>query len=212
MDLRNDLYNKVVSGDANGVKALTEQAVKEGFEAEELLNEIFVAAMSEVGERFEKGEFFVPEMLLAARAMKYGVEVLRPLLVEKGIKPVGTVLMGTVAGDLHDIGKNLVVMMLEGAGFRVIDLGVNVSPDAFVQAVRDHSVEIIGMSALLTTTMPSMKSTIEALEKAGLRDKVMVMVGGAPLNQQYADEIGADIYARDAAAAARKAKEAIQNR
>jgi len=212
VDLRNDLYNKVVSGDANGVKALTEQAVKEGFEAEELLNEIFVAAMSEVGERFEKGEFFVPEMLLAARAMKYGVEVLRPLLVEKGIKPVGTVLMGTVAGDLHDIGKNLVVMMLEGAGFRVIDLGVNVSPDAFVQAVRDHSVEIIGMSALLTTTMPSMKSTIEALEKAGLRDKVMVMVGGAPLNQQYADEIGADIYARDAAAAARKAKEAIQNR
>lgn len=152
-------------------------------EAGELLNEIFVAAMSEVGERFEKGEFFVPEMLLAARAMKYGVEVLRPLLVEKGIKPVGTVLMGTVAGDLHDIGKNLVVMMLEGAGFRVIDLGVDVSPDAFVQAVRDHFVEIIGMSALLTTTMPSMKSTIEALEKAGLRDKVMVMVGGAPLSQ-----------------------------
>lgn len=209
MDIKKDIYNKVIAGDAEGVKASTSQAIEEGFEAEELLNEVLIPAMAEVGERFERREFYVPEMLVAARAMKYGVEVLRPLLAETGMKPIGTVIIGTVAGDLHDIGKNLVIMMLEGTGFRVIDLGIDVPPDAFVQAVRDNSPQFLGMSALLTTTMPAMRSTIEALEKAGLREKVVVMVGGAPVTQRYADEIGADLYGQDASSAARKAKEVL---
>jgi len=207
MTLKQELYNKVIVGDAEGVKALTSQAIKEGFSADELLNEVLIAAMAEVGRRFEIHEFFVPEMLVAARAMKYGVEVLRPFLVEAGTEPTGTVVMGTVAGDLHDIGKNLVIMMLEGTGFRVIDLGVDVPAERFVQAVHDHSPQIVGMSALLTTTMLAMKTTIQALEKAGLRDKVMV--GGAPVTQRFADDIGADLYAADASAAARTAKKAV---
>lgn len=212
VNLSQDLYNNVVEGDAEGVRALTSQAVEQGFEAEELLNEALIAAMAEVGERFERGEFFVPEMLLAARAMKSGVEVLRPLLVEQGVQSIGTVVIGTVAGDLHDIGKNLVIMMLEGAGFRVIDLGTDVSPDVFVQAIRDHSPEFVGMSALLTTTMQSMKSTIKAIEKAGLREQVVVMVGGAPVTQRFADEIGADLWGADANSAVRKAKEILLQR
>jgi len=154
-------------------------------------------------------EFFVPEMLVAARAMKRGVDVLRPRLVEAGVKPIGTVVVGTVSGDLHDIGKNLVTMMLEGSGFRVIDLGVDVSPDKFVQAVREHSPELVGMSALLTTTMLAMKATVAAISAAGLRDKVKIMIGGAPVTQRYADDIGADVYAPDASSASRKAKEAV---
>jgi 5-methyltetrahydrofolate--homocysteine methyltransferase len=209
MALKEDLYNKVISGDAEGVKALAARALEQGITADEVLTQVLIPAMGEVGERFERQEFFVPEMLVAARAMKFGVEVLRPHLVDSGIKPIGTVVMGTVAGDLHDIGKNLVVMMLEGTGFQVVDLGVDVSADKFVQAVKGNSAQLVGMSALLTTTMVGMKGTIDALKAAGLRDKVKVMVGGAPLTQKYADEIGADLYAPDASSAARKAKEAI---
>jgi len=209
MALTQEIYNNVIDGNAEAVTALTSQAIAEGISADELLNQALIPAMTEVGGRFERHEFYVPEMLIAARAMKHGVEVLRPLLVEAGTKPVGTVVMGTVAGDLHDIGKNLVVMMLEGTGFRVVDLGVDVSADAFVQAVREHSPQILGMSALLTTTMLAMRATIEALNESELRDQVLVMVGGAPLTQSFADEIGADLYAPDASSAARKAKEAV---
>ncbi|MBC7233641.1 MAG: corrinoid protein [Chloroflexi bacterium] len=209
MSLKEDIYNKVIVGDAEGVKALTARAVQEGFTAAELLNEALIPAMTEVGQRFERQEYFVPEMLIAARAMKAGVEILRPYLVEAGVKPIGTIVIGTVAGDLHDIGKNLVSMMLEGTGFRVIDLGVDVPADKFVQAVRENNPQIVGMSALLTTTMMAMKATIEALSKAGLRERVKVMVGGAPVTQRFADEIGADLYAPDASSAARTAKEAV---
>jgi len=210
MDWKRDIYDKVIVGDAEGVRTLSTQALEQGLVPEELLNEALIAAMAEVGDRFEKREFFVPEMLIAARAMKAGVEVLRPRLAAESLGAAGKVIIGTVAGDLHDIGKNLVVMMLEGAGFQVIDLGVDVSADAFVEAINEHSPQLLGMSALLTTTMLSMKSTLEAIASAGLRDKVKVMVGGAPVTQRYADEIGADIYGQDANAAVRKAKEALQ--
>lgn len=209
MALKEEIYDNVINGNAEAVQALTSQAIAEGFSADELLKQALIPAMAEVGQRFERHEFYVPEMLIAARAMKHGVEVLRPLLVEAGTKPVGTVVIGTVAGDLHDIGKNLVTMMLEGTGFQVVDLGVDVPADAFVQAVREHAPQIVGMSALLTTTMLAMRTTIEALKEAGLRDQVVVMVGGAPLTESFADEIGADLYAPDASAAARKAKQAI---
>jgi 5-methyltetrahydrofolate--homocysteine methyltransferase len=211
MDWKRDIYDKVIVGDAEGVRTLTTQALEQGLVPEELLNEALIAAMAEVGDRFEKREFFVPEMLIAARAMKAGVEVLRPRLAAESLGAAGKVIIGTVTGDLHDIGKNLVVMMLEGAGFQVIDLGVDVSADAFVEAINEHSPQLLGMSALLTTTMLSMKSTLEAIESAGLRDRVKVMVGGAPVTQRYADEIGADIYGQDANAAVRKAKEVLQS-
>lgn len=206
MTQQNDLYNKVIEGDNEAVQALTLQAIEAGANPEQLLNQFLIPAMAEVGRRFEQQEFYVPEMLIAARAMKAGVEILRPMLTERGIEPIGTVVIGSVAGDLHDIGKNLVTMMLEGSGFRVIDLGVDVSPDTFVQAIRDHAPQIVGMSALLTTTMISMKVTLEALEKAGLRSQVTVMIGGAPVTQRFADEIGADLYAPDASSAARGAR------
>jgi 5-methyltetrahydrofolate--homocysteine methyltransferase len=210
MDWKREIYDKVIMGDAEGVRTHAEQALEQGLAAEELLNDALIAAMAEVGDRFERREFFVPEMLIAARAMKAGVAVLKPLLGQEGLGAAGTVVIGTVSGDLHDIGKNLVIMMLEGAGFRVIDLGVDVSAEGFVQAIRDHSPQLLGMSALLTTTMLSMTSTIEAIEKAGLRDKVKVMVGGAPVTQRFAESIGADIYGQDANAAVRKAKAALQ--
>jgi 5-methyltetrahydrofolate--homocysteine methyltransferase len=162
--------------------------------------------MGEVGRLFEAGEFFVPEMLIAARAMKAGLELLRPRLAEANVQAVAKVILGTVRGDLHDIGKNLVAMMLEGAGFEVIDLGVDVTPDKFVAAVRDQKPQFLGMSALLTTTMTSMRATIEALKEAGIRDQVKVMVGGAPLTEEYAADIGADLYAPDASSAARRAR------
>jgi 5-methyltetrahydrofolate--homocysteine methyltransferase len=209
MAVKEEIYYNVINGDAEAVKALTLQAIAEGASADELLNEALIPAMTEVGERFERHDFYVPEMLIAARAMKSGVEVLRPLLAEAGTRPAGTVVMGTVAGDLHDIGKNLVTMMLEGTGLQVVDLGVDVSASAFVQAVREHSPQILGMSALLTTTMLAMRTTIDTLKEAGLRDQVMVMVGGAPLTQSFADEIGADLFAADASSAARKAREAV---
>jgi 5-methyltetrahydrofolate--homocysteine methyltransferase len=211
MAIKAELYDKVVQGDAGGVIELTKKALREGLQASQLLNDVLIPAMADVGQRFERQEFFVPEMLVAARAMKSGVEVLRPHLMAAGVKPVGTVVMGTVSGDLHDIGKNLVIMMLEGTGFRVVDLGADVSADKFVAAVREHAPQLVGMSALLTTTMMGMRATIEALKKAGIRDQVKVMIGGAPVTQPFADEIGADAYAADASSAARKAKEAVKS-
>ena len=204
-----EIYAAILDGENQTVQQHVQAALAAGVAPADILNQGMIAAMAEVGRRFECGDYFVPEMLVAARAMKSGVEVLRPHLVAAGVKPIGTVLVGTVSGDLHDIGKNLVIMMLEGTGFRVVDLGVDVPPDKFVAAVREHEPQLVGMSALLTTTMMGMKATIEALKKAGVRDQVKVMIGGAPVTQRFADEIGADIYAADASSSARKAKEAV---
>ena len=175
-----------------------------------LLYDSLIPSLEEVGARFERGDFFVPEMLIAARAMQGALVILRPLLADTDANSVGTFLMGTVKGDVHDIGKNLVNIMLEGAGFHVIDLGVQVSPERFVEAIIEHKPEIVGFSAFLTTTMPMFKANINALEKAGIRDQVIVMVGGAPVTQEYADAVGADGYSADASSAVKKAKELIQ--
>jgi len=204
------MRDALVNGKADEVRDMVKKALDEGQEVEKILNEGLIAGMDIVGEKFKRNEFYVPEMLIAARAMKAGMEVLRPILVQKDVKPLGTVVLGTVRGDLHDIGKNLVGMMLEGAGFEIVDLGVDVSPEKFVQTVKEKKAQIVGLSALLTTTMPSMKDVIKALEEEGIRDKVKVMIGGAPVTQNYADEIGADGYAPDAASAADKAKELIK--
>jgi 5-methyltetrahydrofolate--homocysteine methyltransferase len=166
--------------------------------------------MDIVGEKYKKGEFYVPEMLIAARAMKSGMEVLRPILTKKDVKGLGTVVIGTAKGDLHDIGKNLVGMMMEGAGFEIVNLGTDVPAERFVETAREKGANIIGVSALLTTTMPGMKDVVQALKKSGLREKVKVMIGGAPVTQGYADEIGADGYAPDAASAVDKAKSLLQ--
>jgi len=176
---------------------------------EVILKEALISAMDEVGKRFEAGDFFVPEMLIAARAMKTGIALLRPLLAETGVEPVGKVIIGTVKGDLHDIGKNLVGLMLEGAGFEVVDLGTDVSIEAFVDSVRQEQPQILGMSALLTTTMPSAAEVVKALADAGVRGQVKVLVGGAPVTEAYAEQIGADGYAPDAAAAVKRAKNLI---
>jgi 5-methyltetrahydrofolate--homocysteine methyltransferase len=202
-----DIYKSIIDGDMDGATDGVHKALEEGTAPAEILNKGLIAAMSEVGRLFEEGEYFVPEMLIAARAMKAGVEILKPKLIEADVKPLGKVVIGTVKGDLHDIGKNLVVMMLEGAGFEIIDLGTDVSAEKFVEAVKEHEAGFVGMSALLTTTMPAMRTVIDALKEAGVRDKVLVMIGGAPVTQNYADEIGADIYAPDGPSAARKAKE-----
>lgn len=204
------IYQSVIKGDAAEVTQGVQQALEAGHAPGDILNQAMIAAMAEVGRRFEAQEYFVPEMLIAARAMKEGMAVLKPYLVEADIEPVGKVVLGTVKGDLHDIGKNLVGMMLEGAGFEVIDLGADVPPERFVEAVREHQPRFVGMSALLTTTMLGMRATIEALSGAGLRDQVTVMVGGAPVTQQFADEIGADLYAPDASSAANRAKALLE--
>jgi 5-methyltetrahydrofolate--homocysteine methyltransferase len=210
MAILEDIYQSIIEGNMNGATEGVNTALKEGIAAAEILNKGLIAAMSEVGRLFEEGEYFVPEMLIAARAMKAGVVVLKPKLMEADVKPLGKVVIGTVKGDLHDIGKNLVAMMLEGAGFEIIDMGTDVPPAKFVNAVQEHNAQFLGLSALLTTTMPAMRTTIEALKEAGMRDKVSVMIGGAPVTQNYANEIGADIYAPDGPSAARKAKEAIR--
>src|SRR5207253_1932273 len=171
-----------------------------------------IPSLEEVGARFERGDFFVPEMLIAARAMQGALDILRPLLAETGARQVGTYVMGTVKGDVHDIGKNLVNIMLEGAGFEVIDLGVQVAPEKFVEKIQEHKPDIVGFSAFLTTTMPMFKANLNALEKAGLRDQVIVMVGGAPVTQEYADVVGADGYAADASTAVVRAKELLRRR
>lgn len=200
-----EIYNAVIAGQREETAVGVQRALDEGILPEQILKTGLISAMGEVGDRFEKGEFFVPEMLVAARAMQSGMDILRPLLVEGDIKPVGKVLIGTVKGDLHDIGKNLVSMMLEGAGFEIVDLGTNVSPDRFAAAVQEHSPDILGMSALLTTTMAEMENTLEALNQAGLRHDLKVMIGGAPITEAYAEEIGADGFAPDASRAVKLA-------
>lgn len=201
-----ELASALERGDAPAVEKLTEQALDEGVNPKEILDGALIAGMQVVGERFKNNEIYVPEVLISARAMSTGMQVLESHLVKAGVKPVGTIAMGTVRGDLHDIGKNLVGMMMRGNGFKVVDLGIDVTPEKFIETAREQDVDIIGMSALLTTTMPSMKTTIEGLQKAGLLDKVKVMIGGAPVTQRYADEIGADGYAPDAGSAVEKAK------
>lgn len=203
------IFQKLIDGDMKGVTAGVTQALDAGVSPAEILNNALIAGMTEVGRLFEEGEYFVPEMLIAARAMQAGVAILKPKLIEADVKPLGRVVIGTVKGDLHDIGKNLVAMMLEGSGFEIIDLGTDVTPEKFVNAVRDKDAGFIGLSALLTTTMPGMRATIDALKQAGLREKVTVMVGGAPVTQKFAEDIGADFYAQDAPSAAKKAKASL---
>ncbi|MBP8108134.1 MAG: corrinoid protein [Caldilineaceae bacterium] len=203
------IYNAVLTGNAGAAKDEVNLAVESGVSAEKILNEACIPAMTEVGRLFEIGETFVPEMLIAARAMSAATTILKPLLAKEGVEQIGTVIIGTVAGDLHDIGKNLVGMMMEGAGFKIIDLGTDVSPQKFVDAVKTENPDIIAMSALLTTTTRSMINTINALNEAGVRGQVKVMVGGAPITQDFADKVGADGFAADAGSAARKAKEML---
>jgi len=195
------LHDAVLKGDNKGAVAVTMEAIAEGVDPAELVSKYMIPAMDEIGAQFASGECFVPEILLSARAMKAAMELIRPLLAARGAQPVGRVIIGTVRGDLHDIGKNLVASMLEGGGFEVIDLGADVAPDKFVAAAEKHKVSIVCLSALLTVTMPAMKAVIEAFEKAGLRDRVKILIGGAPVTQQYADQIGADAYGRDASVA-----------
>jgi corrinoid protein of di/trimethylamine methyltransferase len=209
MPVQNRLYEAVVNGDAKTARETTQQALAEGIDPLKLVNEYMVPAMDEVGRRFECSEYFVPELLISARAMKGALDLIRPLLTARGDQPVGRVAIGTVKGDLHDIGKNLVASLLEGGGFEVIDLGVNVAPEKFIDSIKEKNANIIAMSALLTTTMPAMKTTIEALKQAGVREKVKVLIGGAPITQKYADEIGADGYSENAVGAVALAKKAV---
>ena len=203
--VHDDLYN--------GLKSEVEEAthifLERGWNAEKVLNEALVEGMRIVGIDFRDGILFVPEVLLAANSMKGGMEILRPLLAETGVEPIGKVVIGTVKGDIHDIGKNLVGMMLEGAGFEVVDLGVNTDADKFLAAIEEHKPNILGMSALLTTTMPYMKTVIAALKEKGIRDKIVVLVGGAPLNEEFAMAVGADAYCRDAGVAAETARKYV---
>ena len=207
MDLKT-LYDSVVNGEIEEVAEGVNAALAANIPADKILNEALIPAMTEVGRLFEAQEYYVPEMLISAKAMQGGLAILKPLLAAAGAIAGPKIAFGTVKGDLHDIGKNLVIMMLEGAGFQVTDLGVDVSPDKFIEAVK-RGAQLIGMSAMLTTTMPSMKATIDALQAAGVRANVKIMVGGAPLTQSYADQIGADGYSQDASSAVRKAKELL---
>lgn len=201
----NALSDAIIKGDQKTAVDITKAAVGEGMDPAAILTNGLIAGMNVIGVRFKANEVYIPEVLISARAMKMAMEILEPKLVEAGIEPLGKALVGTVQGDLHDIGKNLVVMMLKGAGFEVTDAGVDVSPEAFVQKAKEAQAQIVGLSALLTTTMPSMEKTIRAIKDAGL--PVKTMVGGAPVTQAYADKIGADGYAADAASAVDKAKE-----
>ena len=201
-----EINTNVMEGDVKAIEANIQSAIDADIPVSVILNEGMIAAMAEVGHLFEEGECFVPEMLVAARAMQAGLSLLKPHLKNAEVKSAGRVAVGTVKGDLHDIGKNLVAMMLEGAGFEIIDLGTDVPPEKFVEAVRDQGAQILALSALLTTTMPSMKNTIDALNAAGLRGQVKVMVGGAPVTQNYADQIGADGFSSDASRAVATAK------
>jgi 5-methyltetrahydrofolate--homocysteine methyltransferase len=203
-----EIRQAVIEGQAKVVVPKVEQAISQGLAPDTILKDGLISAMAQVGQMFEEGEYFVPEMLIAARAMAAALAILKPHLVAQGVEPIGKVAIGTVKGDLHDIGKSLVAMMLEGAGFEIVDLGVDVTPEKFIEAVK-QGANVVAMSALLTTTMPSMKTTIEAFKSAGLRDKTIIMVGGAPVTQAYAEEIGADGYSPDASAAVRKAKELL---
>jgi 5-methyltetrahydrofolate--homocysteine methyltransferase len=203
------LYDAVLNGNFKIAKELTQQALDAGIDPQVLVQEQMIPAMDEVGRRYEANEYFVPELLISARAMKASLELIRPLLTAQGAEPAGRVAIGTVKGDLHDIGKNLVAAMLEGAGFEVIDLGVDVSPDKFIAAVNERNAGVVAMSALLTTTMNSMKTTVEAIKAAGVRGKVKIMIGGAPVTQKYADEIGADGYSSNANSAVALARKLV---
>jgi 5-methyltetrahydrofolate--homocysteine methyltransferase len=202
-----EIATSVAQGAVAQVKELVQQAIDEGQDVTAILQEGLLAGITIIGESFKKGETFVPEVLVAARAMKGGMEFLRPLLIKSNIKKIRTVVLGTVSGDLHDIGKNLVGIMLEGAGFEVVDLGVDVPPEKFIEAARDNNADIIGLSALITTTMARMKDVVSNVAASGLNGKTKVLIGGAPVTQEYADEIGADGYAPDAAHAMDKARE-----
>ena len=206
------LYDETLLGNAPVVLELTNTGLAEGLSPESILFDALIPSLEEVGARFERGDFFVPEMLIAGKAMAGALEVLRPLLALTGAETIGKFVMGTVKGDVHDIGKNLVNIMLEGAGFQVIDIGVQAAPEKFIAGIEEHKPDIVGFSAFLTTTMPMFKANINALEKAGLRDKVIVMVGGAPVTQEYADAVGADGYAADASQAVKLAKKLIEQR
>jgi 5-methyltetrahydrofolate--homocysteine methyltransferase len=200
------LYTAILDGDAKTAAAVTRQALDEGVNPGVLIAQHMIPAMDEVGRRFECEEYFVPELLISARAMKASLELIRPLLAQSSIQPTGRVVIGTVKGDLHDIGKNLVASMLEGGGFEVLDLGADVAPEKFVETVKQTGANLVALSALLTVTMPSMKTTVEAFRSAGLRDKVKIMVGGAPVTQKFAEEIGADGYGESAGAAVQLAR------
>ncbi len=204
-----ELYNAILNGNAKKAEEVTRNAIAEKADPSELVQKFMIPAMDEVGKRFECNEYFVPELLIAARAMKVSLELIAPLLAAAGTEPVGRVVIGTVQGDLHDIGKNLVASMLEGGGFQVVDLGVDVPPEKFVEAAKEKDGTIVALSALLTTTMTMMKNVIQALEKAGIREKTKVMIGGAPITQQYADEIGADGYSDNASAAVALARKFV---
>ena len=203
------LYNHTLEGEAQPVVDLTNEGLALGMSPMTLLFQAMIPALEEVGRLFEIGEYFVPEMLISARAMQGAMNILKPLIAETGAKPIGTFVMGTVKGDIHDIGKNLCDIMLEGAGFNVIDLGVNVPPEKFIEAIQQHQPQAVGMSAFLTTTMPMFKANIEAIKAAGLRDQVKILVGGAPVTQEYADVVGADGYAPDANSCVRLTKKLI---
>ena len=205
------LYQAVIDGDAVVSEKVTRQALDSGTDALSIVTERMVPAMDEVGKRFESGDYFVPELLLSARAMKAAMALIRPILAATGVQPTGRVVLGTVKGDLHDIGKNLVAAMLEGGGFEVHDLGVDVDPQVFIEAIEQHHADLVGMSAMLTTTMPSMKASIDAFEAAGIRDKVKVIIGGAPVTENYASEIGADGYAENASSAVAMARDFAAN-
>jgi methylmalonyl-CoA mutase cobalamin-binding domain/chain len=211
-EILQSLFDDTLVGNAPAVKEGVEHGLADGLAPERMLYDALIPSLEEVGARFERGDYFVPEMLIAARAMQGALDILRPLLAETGTKPVGTFLMGTVKGDVHDIGKNLCNIMLEGAGFTVIDLGVNVAPERFIEQIAEHEPDIVGFSAFLTTTMPMFKANINALEKSGVREDVIVMVGGAPVTQEYADAVGADGYSADASSAVKKAKQLMEQR
>ncbi|MGC8785401.1 MAG: corrinoid protein [Armatimonadota bacterium] len=203
------LAQAILEGKRNEAVELTQKLVDAGVTPKQILDEGLIAGMSIAGEKFKNGEYFVPEILVAARAMKASMEILRPLLVATDVQPMGTMVIGTVRGDLHDIGKNLVAMMVEGAGFQVVDLGVDVTADKFIAAAKEHNAQIVGMSALLTTTMTYIPEVIKAFDAEGLRPKVKIIVGGAPVTQEWANQIGADAYAPDAATAVDKCKELL---
>jgi len=204
------IYQAILDGDQTAAEGAIRAALDDGFSPAQLLGEAMIPAMDEVGRLFEAGEYFVPEMLIAARAMQGGQAILKPLLIKDGVEPVGQMVLGTVKGDMHDVGKNLVAIMLEGAGFAIHDLGVDVPPEKFVQAVLENQPDIVGLSALLTTTMTNMKVTIDALVEAGVRGQVKVIVGGAPLTEEFARQIGADGFAPDASRAVTLAKSLVE--
>lgn len=211
MSVLTEISTCVIEGNLNDIQGLTRQALDEGLEAKEILDKGLMPGMDHVGVEFKAGNMFVPEVLRSAKSMSSSMELLKPLLAESGVEMVGKVVLGTVKGDLHDIGKNLVAMMCEGAGFEVYDIGKDVAPEDFVAAIKEYNPDVVGMSALLTTTMRTMESTIKAIEEAGLRDKVKVMVGGAPVTEDFAKQIGADAYASNAASAAEVATKFVSN-